>query len=231
MSCITANDMLPIDSLGHTSMVIADIRWSDNNLYAVIGFAAGYFCVMSRIGHLIEIVSASNYVQFFYGLKIDNLVHVSIKGNCFHFFSKSSSIVCQAKELINEFNFQNTPNPIGRLNNLLHSIVANPGISMKEKIMENLLLCIREEGIQFKDNSEVLPILNNVGESSLMHFANPFPGIPQVEGIEVVKNTLKFIEPLRWRGTYSNNILGYVITELENSLRVLMQSTSHIKHR
>lgn len=48
--------MLPVDANGCTSMMIADIAWTKNDLFVVVGFSSNYFCIISRLGDPVKIL-------------------------------------------------------------------------------------------------------------------------------------------------------------------------------
>ena len=57
---ISSNDVLPTDKYGRTSMLVSDIVWTPDDLFAVVGFYANYFCVLSRLGSLTKLVVLSS---------------------------------------------------------------------------------------------------------------------------------------------------------------------------
>ena len=66
---ISANDVLPTDKYGRTSVLISDIAWTPNDQFVVISFSANYFCVLSRLGYPLNMLSAnsmSRSIQHFY---------------------------------------------------------------------------------------------------------------------------------------------------------------------
>lgn len=60
---ITGEDNLPIDKCGRSSMLISDIAWTLNDNFIIVGFCSGYFCILSRFGNAVQLVSPLNRLQ------------------------------------------------------------------------------------------------------------------------------------------------------------------------
>ncbi len=66
---ISADDVLPTDKYGRTSMLISDIAWSPNNAFVVVSFCSNYFCVLSRLGQPLNMLCPAGLghsLQHFY---------------------------------------------------------------------------------------------------------------------------------------------------------------------
>lgn len=60
---ISSEDVLPTDKYGRSSMLISDIAWTPNDLYVVVSFCENYFCVVSRLGTIINLLCLENANQ------------------------------------------------------------------------------------------------------------------------------------------------------------------------
>ena len=209
-------------------MNIADMKWTDNNLCLVVGFSSSYFFIFSRLGHIINIIPYFNEIESFCSVKIDNIINVSLYGNTLYFKDDITLVTTQLCDFPNEFTFVELDNPFGKSNSLLNSIAIKPQSSNKAKIICLLSSLLENENINFYPNKIELESSpqndQNIRKKScsFIRFVNPFPQLPDIDGSEVMESSMKFIEPLMWKGDYDNCILECIMEAFEKVFKNIL---------
>eukprot|EP00826_Nyctotherus_ovalis_P013249 TRINITY_DN13549_c0_g1_i5.p2 TRINITY_DN13549_c0_g1~~TRINITY_DN13549_c0_g1_i5.p2 ORF type:complete len:227 (-),score=48.47 TRINITY_DN13549_c0_g1_i5:421-1101(-) len=223
---MTANDVLPTDKFGYSSMTIADLQWTRNDLSFVVLFASGYFCVMSRLGYALGLVSPKSVVQCFccFNKFATASVSLSLRSSSFVSYSHSTATLIKLRSLPDENTFTKTLNPLGKTNTLLHLFAFRPELALKEKHQSLLARCLEDE-ILLHHSRRSAQELSSCQSTSAINFVNPFSGQLKADGRLVLKTALKLIQPLRWQSCLVSGVFETVLQQFTDCLASLLSSS------
>lgn len=223
---MTANDVLPTDRFGYSSMAIADLQWARNDLSFVVLFASGYFCVISRLGYALGLLSPKSAIQCFYSLNkfSTTSVSLSLRSNSFVSYSHSTATLIKLRSLPDENTFTKTLNPLGKTNALLHLFAFKPELVLSEKHRSLLSRCLEDEVLLHHPRRSAQE-LGGSQSTSAINFVNPFSGQLKVDSLLVLKTGLKLIQPLRWQSCLVSGVFETVLLQFAECLASLLSGS------
>jgi len=236
ISFISANDILPTDKYGRTSMLISDVVWTPNDLFSIISFNANYYCVLSRLGQTLNILSAAicpNPIHFAvldtsHSEKIEDGTYPNLFSTDkeIFFIGNNFSTVVAYNTKITKLDLWKTDTNTLKVNKILRLLIGFENLQVNQSALDILDKALDKEVVYFSPQKRSSHDSSKKDQpsdtnSELIHFKNPFPVEPTVEISQVVACGLSLIEALRWSNNISNNLLELVQDEIENLYRLL----------
>lgn len=201
---------------------IFDMQWASNDLSLVVVFANSAFCIISRLGQILHFATGES----FHAAKCGPLTLVSLRDSTLYLESKSQIAKLELKGLPNEYTFFGTPNPLSRVNSLLHTFVVNPQFSLDPRAPQLLYSLIDEDLVSLRPAApSKSPSQPRNNDRSLIEFVNPFTEVVAADECEVVKDLAKLLEPLKW-GELPVNVLEAVVGELMEAKKILLPGSA-----
>jgi len=222
---MSSNDTLPTNKLGNSFMTIADLQWTNNDLSFVVLFALGYFCIISKLGHVIYLLSPKNIIERFYSFHklCTPKVALSLKYNSFIAYGNTKANVIRLKNLPDESLFTKIINPLGRTNTLLHLFGFKPELALKEEFLLLFSRYLEKEVLLYTPRRSVQEISSNQNNSAI-DFVNPFPSQLKVDVDQVLRNTMKLLQAIKYQTIFIPHILEIVLDQFINSIKNLFSS-------
>jgi len=200
-------------------MLIADMKWSENDCYLVIGFIYGYFCIISRLGHLINIMTPLKILQSFYFFKENHCLSIELHESFIIGHNNDNVMTIHVTDIPT---FMELNNPRGRINTLLAFSSTKPELSISTEVMDKLIRLCNIELLHMKPSKPIVEAVNEGFRNSTILFVNAYSN-KVINANKVFKSTANFIESLRW-GVIEGKVFNKVINEMENSMKLLLQS-------
>ena len=215
---------MPSDEFGSTIMSIADVQWI-NHLLIVIGFHAGYFCIVTRFGHVINLVTPMSLIQYFYSFEdLSGCNKISIHKSFISLYNSSSIGTISISNIPTDLSIISSKNPLIKPNTILSLLILKPQLSTNQDIAQIFSDSLEKEIPRFQpQNNERLNSLLSEEDYSKISFVNPFPTELQIDFNKVFVHTLNMIKTLQWKNECSSNIFKTLLCDFENTCRIFMQ--------
>ena len=207
LSFVSVNDCLPCDEYGRTSMIVKNIAWTNNNLYAVLLFSDNYFCIVSCFGYPLKLLPNSS--NFLLVSRMGEYGFVEVKERIIYVFGSDTNAVVSYE--------------IKGVKETLRFALKFPNLKV------NLLKSLRDtfnRDITHFYPIEDLPIdfsrkssARQMSDSII--FRNPFSIEPNIEIECILQSGFNLIESLRWSNKIQSNLLELVFIELNNFFRLI----------
>ena len=207
-------------------MTIADIQWDKSDLYIVIAFSSGCFCVVSRLGQIINLITPKKSIRAFYsfgGSKATSYNRISISNNSIFSYSDEDAIQLRMTIVPSIFDVAIDNSCFGRSNSILRLLLADPKSCLNQTKISILEESLKNDVHYIKPNTNVKVNLSHDGTNAEINFVDPFPNNPSINYKKLIATTIKLIEPLRWSNDYSSNIIEVIAEELNKSAKMLFR--------
>ena len=214
---ILKNDTLPVDNDGKTLMTISDIQWTPNNLFAVVLFIPNYFCILSRLGQPLNILS-SNSITHFFTLPIRHELFNGIKttNKEIRLIGETHCASCECEFQLTLLNLWRVDRKSEKLSKIFQLTQEFPELCVNESILAAFNEAINKTlpylAIQENGNKP----LSEQGVPDESEFVNPFPLEPSVGSGEITKCGYMLIRAAEWGLSLSNNLLELMFDEMKS---------------
>ena len=150
---LSGSNNLPADKNEKAEILMIDAQWSANRLFVVVLFVPNYFCVLSRLGHPLNLVyDALN--KYLYSLPTSHTLYlkINITEKNMKFLSGASTVIIDYESKINFLNiYTSGPYELVKLISIFPELAAQPKLVDKLKKELNFCLPLIQKKIKKKE--------------------------------------------------------------------------------